>query len=160
MKSLRTLCASVVALTIVGAASLLADTITNVPVSFSSLKVLQEWGERNSWGGCQVDVLASGTNRIAILRRAFTSGVHSCEFSVYVEYNERWDEALRLGVYWNDQLELKQRDDVVTVSSLNAKKEVIRFSISSLCQQRPFVRGLIESAPRTPPTVEGDSKSQ
>jgi hypothetical protein len=133
---LRTLLASAITLMVGAAAPLLADTATNEPVSFPSLKALQEWGEKGIWGGGRVDVFTSGTNRVAVARRAFTSGVESCELRVFIDRGKRWSEALRLGAYWGDWLEVSQADDLVTVAFPKPKnKELVRFSISGLCLQ-------------------------
>ncbi len=137
MKTLfQTLIASTSILIAVSATSATAGASTNEPVSFSSLKALQEWGAKGSWGGGRVDVFTSGTNRVAVVRRAFTSGVESCELRVFADRGKEWSEALRLGAYWGDWLQVSQADDLVSVAFPNPKnRELVRFSISGLCLQ-------------------------
>jgi len=111
------------------------------PLGFPSLQALKDWAEkgRDHLGG-SVEVLSSGTNRVAIARRSFTSGVASSDFWAFIGRGERWEEALRLGPYWNSMVEYKQCDDrvaVMLVSYDNKAQEVVNFSIAGLCLQYP-----------------------
>ena len=111
------------------------------PLGFPSLQALRDWakGGQDHLGGW-VQVLSSGTNRIAVVRRVFTRRTASCDFWAFIARGERWEEALRLGPYWNRMVEYKQHDDrvAVTVVSFGSEaQEVVNFSIAGLCLQYP-----------------------
>jgi hypothetical protein len=60
------------------------SSVNDAPMAFSSLDTLRSWAKKEPFGG-DVQVLCSGTNRVAIARRSFSSGVASCDFWVFME---------------------------------------------------------------------------
>jgi len=106
---------------------------------FANIQELKQWAEKNSWGGCSVDVVKHSGTEAVIVRRSYTSGIQSCALSVFIYEKAGLLEALKLRAFHGYWIDFKQRGDLITLDSYDQVKgkpfEILQFSITSLALQ-------------------------
>lgn len=113
---------------------LLAQPVFQPPATFKDIPAITDWAEKNSWGGHQVEVLSSGTCKVAVVRRSITSGVQTCLLDVLVQDGGEWKDGLHFGIANGAWFHLVQAGDMVMVINSRSGAEVSRFSIVDLCR--------------------------
>ncbi len=103
-----------------------------VPGKLKSVEDIRKWAAENSWGGSTVDSFTSNGLRVAIARRAFTSGVETCALTVFAEGKDGWLPRMEIHKIWGAWLDVKQSGDTIEIQNSRTKKEVARFAISEL----------------------------
>jgi hypothetical protein len=148
---MKSLALTVTFVGVLAASAVLAD---DRPLGFATLQALKDWAVKGQAHlGGTVEILASGTNQVAIACRSFTSGVPSSDLWAFIQRGERWEEALRLGPYWGGFLRHTEQEDWVSLSLIGYSekpKKVGDFSISALCLQYP--EGLKRAEPGGAPS--------